>query len=229
MKPIGKQSIAFLIALTTVHLPGLLPQTSGESFEPGSHSQVDFDFDLASQHACDGLPNDSADWLLMRSVSGTGLGDLFNSNRITVSGWTEASYTASNASGNQLPMGFNCRANDFLLQQNWLRVEKSFETDTGVPLFGFIADTIFPGSDYRFWLARGLADDQTASHGFDPVQFYTQMYFPNIAQGLEIKAGRFSGQYDVESIAGVETPFCHKPTISSTTLSRTPGCWLLCK
>jgi hypothetical protein len=146
-------------------------------------------------------------YFLMDSLAGTELGKFLNTRQIKVQGWTEGSFTASSASGNQLPLGFNYRANDFLLNQNWLRVARAVDKDSQEPSFGFMSDTILPGSDYRFTRARGLADNQTGSHGFDPVQFYSQAYLPNVGQGLEIRAGRFFGQYGVESIAGIDTPF----------------------
>src|SRR5262249_53677871 len=67
-------------------------------------------------------------------------------------------------------------------------------------------DTILPGSDYRFTLARAVFDEQlTARHGlpsiygFDPIQFYGEAYFPTIARGLDIKVGRFFAVYGVET------------------------------
>jgi hypothetical protein len=146
-------------------------------------------------------------WLLMRSLSSSSLGNFLRRNEIEIYGWTEGAFTASTASGNQLPLGFNYRANDFLLQQNWLRVKRNVRTDSSVPSFGFLADTILPGSDYRFTRARGLWDSQSGTYGIDPVQFYAQAYYPNVAQGLDVKAGRFFGQFGVESIAAVDTPF----------------------
>jgi hypothetical protein len=146
-------------------------------------------------------------WFLMRSLAGTKLGSFFDTQRIEIYGWTEGAFTASSASGTQLPLGFNYRANDFLLQQNWLRIERTVETDGQDNSFGFLADTILPGSDYRFTLARGLMNGQNGTYGIDPVQFYAQGYFPNLGQGLDVKVGRFFGQYGVESIASISTPF----------------------
>jgi hypothetical protein len=60
----------------------------------------------------------------MKSLQGTFPGWALDSRRIQISGWTEVSFTASSAARDQLPMGFNYRANEFLLQQNWLRIER---------------------------------------------------------------------------------------------------------
>jgi hypothetical protein len=158
-----------------------------------------------STFQCELAPPDN--WLLMRSLSSSTAGNFLRHNEIEIYGWTEGAFTASTASGNQLPLGFNYRANDFLLQQNWLRVERKLQTEGSTPSFGFLADTILPGSDYRFTRARGLWDSQSGTYGIDPVQFYAQAYYPNVAQGLDVKAGRFFGQFGVESIAAVDTPY----------------------
>src|SRR5262249_35079226 len=146
-------------------------------------------------------------WFIMREMQGTGLGALLDDNRLSVSGWTEGSFTASTDRHEQLPMGFNYKANQFLLHQNWLRIEQTVVTNgTSEPTFGFRSDTILPGSDYRFTLARGIWDSQlTAAHGepatygIDPIQFYGEAYFPQVGRGLDIKLGRIFCQYGVEA------------------------------
>jgi hypothetical protein len=147
-------------------------------------------------------------WLLMKSLQGTWPGWILDSHRIQIYGWTEGCYTASSARFDQLPMGFNYRANEFLLQQNWLRIEQPVVTsDTTQPSFGFRADTILPGTDYRFTASRGLFngqltanDGEPSTYGIDPVQFYGQAYFPGFLDGLDIKVGRIFCQYGVELI-----------------------------
>jgi len=143
----------------------------------------------------------------MQSLQGTFPGWLLDGQRIQISGWTDMSFTASSATHEQLPMGFNFQANDFLLQQNWLRVDRPVVTSgTSEPTFGFRWDTILPGSDYRFTLARGIFDEQlTADHGqpnlygIDPIQFYAEAYVPTVAAGLDLKVGRFFAQYGAEA------------------------------
>src|SRR5262249_3226210 len=137
-------------------------------------------------------------WLIMKGLQGTWPGAVLDQNRMQVSGWTDMSFTGSSAEHSNLPMGFNYRANDFLLQQNWLRFERAVATSgTTQPTFGFRTDWILPGSDYVFTLARGVFNQQlTASHGrpnlygIDPIQFYAEAYFPTMFQGMDIKFGR---------------------------------------
>jgi Putative beta-barrel porin-2, OmpL-like. bbp2 len=147
-------------------------------------------------------------WEFMKFLQGTGCGSLLDDSRIAVSGWMDAGATFGSAGSNNLPLGFNFRDNDFSLQQNWVRIDRPIVTSgTTEPTFGFRSDTILPGTDYRFTIARGLFSDQlTGNHGqpdiygIDPVQAYGEAYFPTIAGGLDVKLGRFYGQYGVESI-----------------------------
>src|SRR5207248_10615070 len=99
-------------------------------------------------------------WPLMQALQGTWYGAVLDDNRMSVSGWTEGAFTASTARRDNRPMAFNDRANDFLLQQNWLRVERPIDDKATTPTWGFRSDTILPGSDYRYTLARGLLDRQ---------------------------------------------------------------------
>lgn len=146
-------------------------------------------------------------WLLMKSLQGTWQGACLDENHLRVSGWTDMSFTASTDRVSNLPMGFNYLANNFLLQQNWLRIERGVATSgTTEPTFGFRSDTILPGSDYVFTLARGLFNGQLtadngkpARYGFDPIQFYAEAYFPTIGRGLDVKFGHFFCQLGVEA------------------------------
>jgi hypothetical protein len=148
----------------------------------------------------------------MKSLQGTWPGAIFDSQRMQLSGWIDSSFTASSAQNSNLPMGFNYRANEFLLQQNWLRFERTVvTTGTTEPTFGFRSDWILPGSDYFFTLPRGIFNGQLTAdngrpqrYGIDPIQFYAEAYFPTVGRGLDIKLGRFFAQYGVESNAAVD-------------------------
>lgn len=179
-------------------------------------------------------------WLVMKSLQGTPLGCILDTNRFQISGWTEQSFTASSDAHSNLPMGFNYLANNYLLQQNWLRIERSVVTSgTTEPTFGFRWDTILPGSDYRFTIARGLFSGQlTDNHGepnlygIDPIQIYAEAYIPTIAQGMDIKVGKFFALYGVETNDAVSNslcshaysfiydPFTHAGVVTTTTLTK---------
>jgi hypothetical protein len=136
-------------------------------------------------------------------------------------------------------MGFNYLANQFALQQNWLRIERPVITSgTTEPTFGFRCDTILPGTDYRFTLPRGIFNGQLtanngqpSTYGIDPIQFYAEAYFPTIGRGLDVKVGRFFAQYGVEGNDAVSNalmshaytfiydPFTHTGTVATLKLT----------
>jgi Putative beta-barrel porin-2, OmpL-like. bbp2 len=147
-------------------------------------------------------------WLFMKELQGTPAGAMLDDSRTQIYGWVDAGATFGTAPGNNLPLGFNYRDNALSLQQNWLRVERTVVTSGTIePTYGFRSDTILPGTDYRFTVAKGLLssqltgrDGQPNTYGIDPVQFYAEAYYPTVCRGLDIKVGRFYAQYGVESI-----------------------------
>jgi hypothetical protein len=178
-------------------------------------------------------------WLLMKVLQGTWEGALLDGNRMGVYGWTESSFTASTDQSTNLPMGFNYLANQFALQQNWLRVERTVVTSgTTEPSFGFRSDTILPGTDYRFTVSRGLFSGQLTeneggpnTYGIDPVQFYGEAYLPTVARGMDVKLGRMFCQYGAEAIDApsnvlashsylfIYDPFTHTGVMATTQLT----------
>jgi hypothetical protein len=178
-------------------------------------------------------------WLLMKTLQGTWAGWLLDGNRMQVYGWVESGYTASSDRASNLPLGWNFLANNYLLQQNWVRFDRAVVTSgTAEPTFGCRSDWMVPGSDYRFTLARGIfdaqltaADGQPQRYGFDPLQFYAEGYFPTIGRGLDVKVGRFFALFGVESNAAVDNalwshsytfiydPFTHTGLVATLKLS----------
>jgi hypothetical protein len=149
-------------------------------------------------------------WLLMKSLQGTWYGDLLDGNHTQISGWIEGSFTAGTIGHNQLPLSFNYRGDEPVVQQAWLRVDHPVITSgTTDPTFGFRSDWLF-GTDYSFTLPRGIFNSQLTArngepniYGVDPVQFYGEFYVPTVAQGLDIKLGRFFSPFGAENIDAV--------------------------
>jgi hypothetical protein len=201
-----------LSAIAAWLLAGLVLVNSGSLFgkqtlELLSTSQLDQSIPTSNEANSSDCNEASDKWALSSALEQSRFASLLNRRRIQIYGWTEGAFTASSSESNQLPMGFNYLANDFLVQQNWLRIERTIDQASDSPSFGFLADTILPGTDYRFTRARGIGDGQTGKYGIDPVQFYAQLNYPSFVRGLDLKVGRFFGQYGVESIAAVDTPF----------------------
>jgi hypothetical protein len=153
-------------------------------------------------------------WALMRALQGTWNGAVLDDNRLSVSGWMGASFTGSTDRASNLPLGLNYLANVPEVQQNWLRVERTVDRSASAPTWGFRSDTILPGTDYRFTIARGLFDNQLTAnngtpnrYGVDPVQFYGELYLPDVGRGLDVKFGRFFSQYGAESVDTTQNYF----------------------
>ena len=102
--------------------------------------------------------------LFMEALNTTSLGPLFRASRLTVSGWLDMSFTASTAQHDNTPMLFNYRANELLLQQAWLRIDRSIDRTGTEFSWGFRSDWLF-GSDYRYTLARGIFNSQLTADG----------------------------------------------------------------
>ena len=154
-------------------------------------------------------------YLLQRTLAQTRLGQIMENNGIVVYGWTAGSYNVSTTSGSNLPVTTADRANEFLLNQNWLHVEKTIDPEKDEFQLGGLVDWILPGSDYRFSLPRGLWNDQLTSnnggpqlYGIDPFQFYAQAWMPNVGpQGTKVILGRFNTHIGYELVQQVDTPF----------------------
>ena len=153
-------------------------------------------------------------WFLMRSMQGTWPGYYLEENRTLISGWTQMSYTASTNDISNQPVVWNDRANKFLLQQHWIRLERTVLTSgTLDPTWGYRFDTTI-GSDYRFSMMRGLFNSQLLNstgaqnlYGVDPIQFYGNVYIPTMFQGTDVRAGRLFTPWGFESLEGISTPF----------------------
>jgi len=197
-----------------------------------------------SQPASESSASSPERWFFMKLLQGSCAGNLLDCGRIQVSGWSDISYTVGTDRHSNLPMGFNYIPYDLDLQQNWLRIERPVLTSgTSDPSFGFRFDSILPGTDYRFTTVRGLFFSQLTAnngqpnrYGIDLIQFYGEAYLPTLAQGLDIKLGRFFAQFGVETndaignalcshtYTFVHNPFTHTGILTTTKLT---DAWLV--
>src|SRR5947209_2596165 len=153
-------------------------------------------------------------WFLMKALQGSWAGVFLDDSRTSISGWTEASYTASTNSVTNQPEVWNDRANRFLVNQHWIRIDRAVVTSgTTEPTWGYRIDTLI-GSDYRFTLMRGLLNSQLENangtqnlYGVDLIQFYANAYVPTLFEGTDVRAGRLFTPFGYESLEGPSTPF----------------------
>jgi hypothetical protein len=63
--------------------------------------------------------------------------------------------------------------------------------------------TLLYGVDYRFTTSHGILSQQLLLknnvYGFDPVMFYMDFYIPKVAQGMNIRVGRYISLPDIEA------------------------------
>ncbi|MFO0800365.1 MAG: outer membrane beta-barrel protein [Gemmataceae bacterium] len=195
--------------------PGTLPMAAqptpmpgGKDF-PGTESPTEQKEDKETDE--DSGPTK---YLLERSLEGTRFGEILNNRGIRIYGWTEMSYGPSTASGTNFPVFMNDRANEFLLNQNYVVLEKALDTSKSEFQWGWRTDWILPGSDARTTIVRGLWDVQLRNNNGGPqlypidlFQAYGMVYLPNLGQGTEVRLGRFATHVGYELVQAVDTPF----------------------
>lgn len=174
--------------------------------------------------------------LLMELLGGSRLGERLDKNGIVIKGLTNGNFTASTAPSNNLPLAMNYLANQFLLEQNALIIEKAIDSSSDEFSWGFKSYTILPGSDYRFTLSNNLADSQLRmnnggpnTYGVDPTEFYLQGYMPGLQ--TDVKVGRFATILFGETIdptgnrvvsralTFMNNPFTHSGALATTKLN----------
>jgi hypothetical protein len=123
-------------------------------------------------------------------------------SRTKVYGWVEPTLNFSTSTHRNYPEANDIYSNRLEMGQLIVYVERLPDSvqrehvDVGYHL------TAFYGTDYRFTTDKGYLSDQLLVHnhqyGFDPVLEYIDIYVPHVAQGMNIRAGRFI------SIPGIE-------------------------
>jgi hypothetical protein len=139
---------------------------------------------------------------LMQALYAGPNGDAWQQSRIKVYGWLEGSFNLSTSHDSNYPAAYDIFANRLAFDQAVLYVERlpdSVQTDHFD--WGFHISGLY-GTSYRFttnlgYLSNQLLDDHH-EYGFDPVLEYVDLYVPQVAEGLNIRIGRFI------SIPGIE-------------------------
>jgi len=176
-------------------------------------------------------------FFLMKLLEGKSSGEFLDKSGITIKGYADMNYTASTAKGDNLPMAMNYKANQFLLEQNSIIIEKAVDTKANERTWGFTMMGLLPGSDYRFTLQNNLMDSQLKgnngnpnTYGVDAPQFFVETYNPDFAKGVDTKVGRFYTILFNESIDPTQNklvsraltfmnnPFTHTGVLTTTKL-----------
>ena len=123
-------------------------------------------------------------------------------SRTKVYGWVDPTLNFSTSAHRNEPEANDVYSNRFEMNQLVLYVERLPDSvqrehvDWGYHL------TALYGTDYRFTIAKGYLSGQLLKHhrqyGFDPTLEYVDIYVPQVADGMNIRLGRFI------SVPGIE-------------------------
>jgi len=139
---------------------------------------------------------------LMQALYGGSNGDAWERSRVKVYGWLEGSFNVSTSHDSNYPAAYDIFADRPELDQALVYVERLPDTvQTDHFDWGFHLTGLY-GTSYRFttnlgYFSSQLVDDHH-QYGFDPSLEYVDLYIPQVADGLNIRIGRFI------SIPGIE-------------------------
>jgi Putative beta-barrel porin-2, OmpL-like. bbp2 len=138
---------------------------------------------------------DTNSYPLMTAINGA-------TSRVKLYGWLDPSVNGSTSVHRNSPEANDLYSNRFELNQAVLYFERLPDTvqrehvDVGFHL------TALYGTDYRYTLDKGYFYSQLVpdnrQYGFDPALEYVDVYLPHVAEGMNVRIGRFI------SIPGIE-------------------------
>lgn len=143
---------------------------------------------------------------LMQAIwSGPG-GDAWKRSGIQIYGWLNAGFNVSTSKQrgySTFPAAYAERGNGVQLDQEVLYIERQPDTvQTDHVDWGFRLAGLY-GLDYRFTTAKGYFSNQllgkNQENGFDLPMAYFDLYIPYVAQGMDIRIGRYISLPDIEA------------------------------
>jgi len=153
---------------------------------------------------------------LMQAIWSGKHGDAWKKSGIQIYGWLNFggnfSTSKSNALGKyaNLPTAYDEVPNSIQPDQEVLYIERQPNTVQKDHFdWGFRIAQLW-GMDYRFTTSKGIFSSQLLGHvhpdgtfgrqyGYDPVMFYVDLYFPKVAEGMNIRIGRYISLPDIEA------------------------------
>ncbi|MDQ2840859.1 MAG: porin [Acidobacteriota bacterium] len=133
-------------------------------------------------------------------------GDAWKRSRVQIYGWLNFGGNVSNSSQggySNFPAAYAERANTVQPDQEVLYFERQPDTVQQDHFdWGFRLSLLW-GLDYRFTTTKGIFSNQllgkNQEYGFDPVMAYLDFYFPHVAQGMDVRIGRYISLPDIEA------------------------------
>jgi len=141
----------------------------------------------------------------MNAIANTTVGQWMIDNHIQAYGWANAgfNFSTNNTHGGNAPAAYDYTPNSPVLNQIAEYIERLPDTvQKEHNDWGFRLNMIY-GQDYRFTTSYGMFSGQLMNknfqNGFDPVMMYFDWFTPFVAQGLNIRIGRYVAIPDTEA------------------------------
>lgn len=143
---------------------------------------------------------------LMQAIWSGAHGDAWKRSGIQIYGWLDAGFNVSTSDKSRYanyPVAYDEVANSIQPDQEVLYIERQPDTvQTDHFDWGFRIAQLY-GLDYRFTTAKGIFSNQllgkNLEYGYDPVMFYADLYWGQMAQGLDVRIGRYISLPDIEA------------------------------
>jgi len=149
-------------------------------------------------------------------------GDWWKKSGIQIYGWLNGGMNVSTSKQggySNYPATYAERGNSVQMDQEVLYIERQPDTvQTDHIDWGFRISPIY-GLDYRFTTAKGIFSNQllgkNKENGFDIPMAYFDLYLPHVAQGMNIRVGRYVSLPDIEAqLAPNNYTYSHSLTYS---------------
>jgi hypothetical protein len=139
---------------------------------------------------------DSNVYPLMTAINGA-------ASRTKIYGWVEPSVNFSTSGHTNLPQSYDHVPNMIALQQAFVFVERLADTvQTKHFDYGYHLTALY-GLDYMDTTGKGYFSQQllkyNRQYGYDLPIEYVDLYFPHVAQGMDLRVGRYSGVPGIEA------------------------------
>jgi hypothetical protein len=140
-------------------------------------------------------------------------GDWWQKANVQLYGWVDLGMNVSTSHIGpyaNAPAAYSQIANSFVLDQATFYIERTPDTvQTEHFDWGFRLTNLY-GFDYRFTTAQGYFSQQLLNnpkangtignkYGYDPVMAYVDLYFPHVAEGMDVRIGRYISLPDIEA------------------------------
>jgi hypothetical protein len=137
-------------------------------------------------------------------------------SRTKIYGWVDPTLNFSNSSHSNAPEANDVYSNRFELNQFVLYAEQLPDSVQRDHIdWGYHLTALF-GTDYRYTTGKGYLSGQLLNdhrqYGFDPTLEYVDVYIPQVAQGMNLRLGRFI------SVPGIEAQLAPNNYIFSHSL-----------